>query len=70
MNNDDLDVVVGWAVHDLTTSITHKGETPGRLDEDCAVLGQAIVGRILAAFPALREAQPVVEERRDPKAKP
>jgi hypothetical protein len=45
---EPLEIIAAWAVHDLTTSIMHKGETPGRLDEDCAVLGQAIADRIRA----------------------
>lgn len=45
----DMDLAIGRAVHDLTTSITHKAATPGRLDEDCAVLGKAIVGRLADA---------------------
>ena len=53
---ETLDLIVGWAVHDLTTSIIHKAKTPGRLDEDCAVLGQAIAGRIAAGRPRFESA--------------
>lgn len=47
----------GWASHNLTTGINHKLATPTTLDEDCAVLGRAMVmdPAVLAALAAIEK---------------
>jgi hypothetical protein len=43
---ESLSEKVGWAVHSITTSITHKLATPTSLDADCLVLGRVITARL------------------------
>ncbi len=38
--------IIGEAVHDLTTSIVHKAKVVAGADDECLVVGRAIVSRL------------------------